>query len=465
MNTDGYPLFNGPVNLYPDEASPEWMNKGDNGWQLIATTMVGMQSVPGLVILYGSMVKKKWAVNSAFMALYAFAAVLVCWVMWAHNMSFGAKFCSILGKPGFALNQKFLLSEFYGLYIPKADYVYYQFVFAAITVILLGGSLLGRMNFYAWMLFVPMWLTLSYTVGAFTIWGGGFLDRYIIDYAGGFVIHLSSGVAGFTAAYWVGPRQAHDRQHFPPNNIIHMLGGAGFLWLGWTGFNGGSPFAANMIASLAILNTHICTATSLLVWVSLDMLVYRKSSVIGAVQGMITGLVCITPGAGIVEPWAAVIMGVMSGSIPWYTMMILHRRSAFLQIAGLLGGLLSGFFARPNLLRMMYPYSTYGPGLMYCIHDGKTKVGLQQMGYQIVGALFIIVWNAVVTSLICILISRIVDLRMKEEDLDIGDDAAHGEEAYALWGDGEKVSTHIRWQNPRIPSICRRQERSLVLEM
>ncbi|CAN6563426.1 unnamed protein product [Malus baccata var. baccata] len=465
MNTDGYPLFNGPVNLYPDEASPEWMNKGDNGWQLIATTMVGMQSVPGLVILYGSMVKKKWAVNSAFMALYAFAAVLVCWVMWAHNMSFGAKFCSILGKPGFALNQKFLLSEFYGLYIPKADYVYYQFVFAAITVILLGGSLLGRMNFYAWMLFVPMWLTLSYTVGAFTIWGGGFLDRYIIDYAGGFVIHLSSGVAGFTAAYWVGPRQAHDRQHFPPNNIIHMLGGAGFLWLGWTGFNGGSPFAANMIASLAILNTHICTATSLLVWVSLDMLVYRKSSVIGAVQGMITGLVCITPGAGIVEPWAAVIMGVMSGSIPWYTMMILHRRSAFFQIAGLLGGLLSGFFARPNLLRMMYPYSTYGPGLMYCIHDGKTKVGLQQMGYQIVGALFIIVWNAVVTSLICILISRIVDLRMKEEDLDIGDDAAHGEEAYALWGDGEKVSTHIRWQNPRIPSICRRQERSLVLEM
>ncbi|KAH0971032.1 hypothetical protein GBA52_023188 [Prunus armeniaca] len=457
-----------PLNLRPDEASPRWNNKGDNGWQLIATTMVGMQSVPGLVILYGSMVKKKWAVNSAFMALYAFAAVLICWVLWAHNMSFGTGFCPILGKPAFALTQGFLLPQYGGFHVPMADYVYYEFVFAAITVILLGGSLLGRMNFYAWMIFVPMWLTLSYTVGAFSIWGKGFLEKYIIDYAGGYVIHLSSGVAGFTAAYWVGPRQSHDRQHFPPNNIIHMLGGAGFLWLGWTGFNGGSPFAANLIASLAIINTHICTATSLLVWVSLDMVVYKKSSVIGAVQGMITGLVCITPGAGIVEPWAAIIMGAMSGSIPWYTMMVLHRRSALFQsvddtlgafhthaVAGLLGGLLSGFFARANLLRMMYPTCHYGPGLMYSILDGKPKDGLIQIGYQIVGAVFIIVWNVVVTSLICILISRIVDLRMKEEELDIGDDAAHGEEAYALWGDGEKMP--IRWQMPpTIPSMCRR---------
>lgn len=191
-----------PSNLQFDEASPVWSNKGDNAWQLTATTMVGMQSVPGLVILYGSMVKKKWAVNSAFMALYAFAAVLLCWVLWAHNMSFGTKLSPIVGRPGFAMTPN-ILHRFEVYYVPKADYVYFQFVFAAITVILLAGSLLGRMNFYAWMLFVPMWLTLCYTVGAFSIWGSGFLEEYIIDYAGGFVIHLSSGVAGFTAAYWV----------------------------------------------------------------------------------------------------------------------------------------------------------------------------------------------------------------------------------------------------------------------
>lgn len=199
-----YSTFQGlPKALSPDDGSPEWNNKGDNAWQLTATTLVCLQSVPGLVILYGGMVKKKWAVNSAFMALYAFAAVLICWVMWAHHMSFGIRLISIVGRPNVALTEKFLTAQSTVGYVPMADYVYYQFAFAAITVILLAGSLLGRMNFYAWMLFVPLWLTLCYTIGAFTIWGSGFLEPYIIDYAGGFVIHLSSGVAGFTAAYWV----------------------------------------------------------------------------------------------------------------------------------------------------------------------------------------------------------------------------------------------------------------------
>lgn len=192
-----------PEELQPDAGSPWWNNKADNAWQLTAASLVCLQSVPGLVILYGSMVKKKWAVNSAFMAFYAFAAVLICWVLWAHQMAFGPKLIPLMGKPNFSLGEKFLTSKSNLGRVPMADYVFFQFAFAAITVVLLGGSLLGRMNFYAWMIFVPLWLTFSYTIGAFTIWGGGFLDEYIIDYAGGFVIHLSSGVAGFTAAYWV----------------------------------------------------------------------------------------------------------------------------------------------------------------------------------------------------------------------------------------------------------------------
>ncbi|KAK4843402.1 hypothetical protein QYF36_007653 [Acer negundo] len=470
MNGSVYQVSGLPIGLQSDEGSPQWNNKGDNAWQLIATTMVCLQSVPGLVILYGSMVKKKWAVNSAFMAFYAFAMVLLCWVIWAHNMAFGRKMGPLVGRPHTALSQAYLLQQSRMGYFPTADFVFYQFGFAAITVILLAGSLLGRMNFYAWMMFVPLWLTFSYTVGAFTIWGNGFLKPYIIDYAGGFVIHLSSGVAGFTAAYWVGPRHSRDRQHFPPNNIIHMLGGAGFLWLGWTGFNGGTPFAASQIAALAIVNTHLCTATSLLVWLSLDMIVYKKSSVIGAVQGMITGLVCITPGAGLVEPWGALVMGVMSGSVPWYTMMVLHRRSAFFQsvddtlavfhthaVAGVLGGVLSGILAKPNLLRMMYATSNYySPGLYYGFFGGDVFLGLKQVGYQLIGAGFITAWNVIVTSLICILISRFVDLRMDEEDLEIGDDAVHGEEAYALWGDGEKLPRTLRSLRlpPKLPSIC-----------
>ncbi|XP_074365044.1 ammonium transporter 3 member 1-like [Apium graveolens] len=326
-----------------------------------------------------------------------------------------------------------------------ASMVWYQCVFACITLILLADSLLGRMNIKAWMIFVPLWLTFSYTIGAFSLWGGGFLFQWgVIDYTGGFVIHLSSGIAGITAAYWVGPRSKADREKFPPNNILLMLAGAGLLWMGWAGFNGGGPYAANIDSSMAILNTNICAATSLLVWTWLDVIFFKKPSVIGAVQGMITGLVCITPGAGLVQGWAAIVMGILSGSIPWFTMMIVHKRWSFLHkiddtlgvfhthaIAGYLGGFLTGVFAEPSLCSLFLPI----PDLRGGIYGGS---GGAQIGKQLVGGGFIIGWNIVVTSIICVLINFMIPLRMSEEHLIIGDDAVHGEEAYALWGDGEK---------------------------
>ncbi|RWR87953.1 Ammonium transporter [Cinnamomum micranthum f. kanehirae] len=449
------PTFNValPSNLLTTDASPDWLNKADNAWQLVAATMVGMQSVPGLVILYGSIVKKKWAVNSAFMALYAFAAVLVCWVGWGYRMSFGDKLLPFWGTPGVALDQKYLLGPAFAGLFPTATMVFFQFVFAAITLILIAGALLGRMNFHAWMLFVPLWLTFSYTIGAYSVWSlNGFLTKKgIIDYSGGYVIHLSSGVAGFTAAYWVGPRATKDRERFPPNNILLMLAGAGMLWMGWTGFNGGDPYVASIDASLAVLNTHVCAATSLLVWLCLDIIFFGKPSVIGAVQGMITGLVCITPAAGVVQGWAAIIMGVLSGSIPWYTMMVVHKKVTFLKqvddtmavfhthaVAGTLGGILSGLFAEPKLNRLFYGDNPIYIGLFYGLQMGKTKEGFHQIGIQLVGILFIITLNVIVTSLICLLVRLVVPLRLSEEDMQAGDDAIHGEEAYALWGDGEK---------------------------
>lgn len=174
-------------------------------WQLTAGTLVGLQSVPGLVILYGSIVKKKWALNSAFMALYAFAVVLVCWVGWCYQMSFGEKIFPFLGRPNVALDQQFLRDKAFSGDFPNATMIYFQLVFAAITLILIAGALLGRMNFYAWMLFVPLWVTFSYTICAFSIWStdGWLFKMGLIDYSGGFVIHLSSGIAGFIAASWV----------------------------------------------------------------------------------------------------------------------------------------------------------------------------------------------------------------------------------------------------------------------
>ncbi|XP_027336805.1 ammonium transporter 2-like [Abrus precatorius] len=444
-------------------ASPYWLNKGDNAWQMTAATLVGLQSMPGLVILYASIVKKKWAVNSAFMALYAFAAVLLCWVLLCYRMAFGDKLLPFWGKGAPALGQKFLINR---AKVPEsthyyhngtiesptmeplfgmASVVYFQFTFAAITLILLAGSVLGRMNIKAWMAFVPLWLIFSYTVGAFSLWGGGFLYHWgVIDYSGGYVIHLSSGIAGFTAAYWVGPREKSDRERFPPNNVLLMLAGAGLLWMGWSGFNGGAPYAANIDSSIAVLNTNVCAATSLLVWTSLDVIFFSKPSVIGAVQGMMTGLVCITPGAGLVQSWAAIVMGILSGSIPWVSMMILHKKLSLLQkvddtlgvfhthaVAGLLGGLLTGLLAEPQLCTLLLPV-TNTRGAFYGGDGGE------QFFKQLVGAFFITGWNLVSTTLILLAIQLFIPLRMSEEQLEIGDDAVHGEEAYALWGDGEK---------------------------
>lgn len=441
-------------------AVPVWLNKGDNAWQMTAATLVGIQSMPGLVILYASIVKKKWAVNSAFMALYAFAAVLICWVLLCYRMAFGDKLFWFWGKGGPAIDQKYLIgqaivpsskhnntegkTETTMPFYPMASLVYFQFTFAAITMILLAGSVLGRMNIKAWMTFVPLWLIFSYTVGAFSLWGGGFLYQWgVIDYSGGYVIHLSSGIAGLTAAYWVGPRLKIDRERFPPNNVLLMMAGAGLLWMGWSGFNGGAPYAANIDASIAVLNTNVCAATSLLVWTSLDVVFFGKPSVIGAVQGMMTGLVCITPGAGLVQTWAAIIMGILSGSIPWVSMMVLHKKSALLQkvddtlgvfhthaVAGLLGGLLTGLFAEPVLCDLILPKETNG-----AFYGGKGGV---QFAKQVVAALFVIGWNIISTTIILLAIRLFIPLRMPEEQLEIGDDAVHGEEAYALWGDGEK---------------------------
>ena len=179
---------------------------------------------------------------------------------------------------------------------PMSTMVYFQFVFAAITVIIMMGAFLGRMNFLAWIVFVPLWITLSYTVGAFSIWGGGFLfQKGVIDYSGGYVIHLSSGTAGFVGAAIIGPRLAQDREDAQPNNVLLVLVGAGILWIGWNGFNGGDPYAASPDAGAAVLNTNICTAMSLLTWTLLDVIYYKKPQILGAVNGMITGLVAITP--------------------------------------------------------------------------------------------------------------------------------------------------------------------------
>jgi Amt family ammonium transporter len=441
-------------------ASPQWLDTGNNAWQLAAATFVGLQSIPGLTILYGGIVKKKWAINSAFMAMYAFASVLVVWVLFDYSMAFGEQWLTIgglgfLGKPAFATSAAFTLGQatipaaasgMPALTFPMATLMFFQFVFAAITVIILGGSVLGRMNFTAWMIFCPVWMTFVYTVGAFSLWGGGWLASWgVADFSGGYVIHLAAGTSGFVAAAMVGPRLQADRDHFPPNSLLVTLAGAGILWLGWNGFNGGDPYFANADAGAAVLNTNTCTAVALLVWTLMDKIAYGKPSVIGAVNGMIAGLVAITPGAGYVDGWGAIITGVVAGIIPWLAMNKLQKLPFMMKVddtlavfsthgvAGLTGGLLVGLLANPDML-MYIGTDKEAPGVSI---TGLFHGNAAQLLLQVEGAAFIIVYNVIATFIILKVISFFVPLRMDEATLKVGDDAVHGETAYAIGTEGE----------------------------
>jgi ammonium transporter, Amt family len=435
--------------------SPKWLDTGNNAWQLAAATFVGLQSIPGLMVLYGGIVKKKWAINSAFMALYAFASVLIVWVLFDYNLAFGPEWFPFWGKPMLATSAAFTTGQAIvpsaasgmpGLTFPMATLVFFQFVFAAITVIILGGSVLGRMSFKAWVIFCPVWMTFVYTVGAYSLWGGGWLASLgVADFSGGYVIHLAAGVSGFVAAAMVGPRLQQDREHFPPNSLLTTLVGAGILWLGWNGFNGGDPYFANADAGAAVLNTNTATAVGLIVWTLMDKMAYGKPSVLGAVNGMIAGLVGITPAAGYVDGWGAIIIGVVAGIIPWLAMNKLQKTKLFMKVddtlsvfsthgvAGLTGGLLTGILANPNML-VYIGTDKDAPGVSV---TGWAYGSFHQFLLQMGGAAFIIVYNIVATYVILKIISFITPLRMDEAMLKVGDDAVHGETAYAIGAEGE----------------------------
>jgi Amt family ammonium transporter len=377
-------------------------------------------------------------------------------------MAFGPAWLSVagqsfLGTPSLATSAAFTLGQatipeaasgMPALTFPMSTLMYFQFVFAAITVIILAGSLLGRMNFTAWMIFCPVWMTLVYTVGAFSLWGGGWLAALgVADFSGGYVIHLAAGTSGFVAAAVIGPRLQADRDNFPPNSLLITLVGAGILWIGWNGFNGGDPYFANADAGAAVLNTNTATAVGLLVWTLMDKMAYGKPSVLGAVNGMIAGLVAITPAAGYVNGWGAIIIGIAAGIIPWLSMNKLQKTQLFMKVddtlsvfsthgvAGLTGGLLVGILADPDML-MYIGTDKEAPGvsitgLIFGDHS------LSQLWLQLAGAAFIIFYNAIATYIILKVIGFIVPLRMDEATLKVGDDAVHGETAYAIGVEGE----------------------------
>ncbi|MDA8184926.1 MAG: ammonium transporter [Acidimicrobiales bacterium] len=438
---------------------PNWLNTGDNTWQLVAATLVGLMSIPGLAVLYGGLVQKKWAVNTMLMAFAGFSIVLIVWVLWAFNMAFGHPigghgfFGNMVGMPHpivshFGEQNRANIPLVSGtgamppFHYPTSTLAYFQFVFAAITPLLFLGSVMGRMKFKAWLLLVPLWTTFVYAINAFMLWGGGwFAQQGALDYSGGYVIHLSAGVSGFVAAAIVGPRLKRDRQHGVPNNLLLVAVGAGILWLGWNGFNGGDPYFAGADAAAAVINTNLATAAALLMWVFMDMRFskQRKPTLLGAVNGMICGLVAITPSAGWVDGYGAIIVGIVASGIVWVAWTYLPRIRPFSKvddalgvvythgIAGLAGGLLLGFLGDPGMVEYLGKGKTASFSVNGLFYTGSWH----QVWEQLVAGVWVICFSAVMTAVLCLIVKKVVGgLRMSDEELETGDLAVHDEEVY-----------------------------------
>jgi ammonium transporter, Amt family len=428
----------------------KWLSEGANSWQLTAATLVGLMSVPGLVVLYGGVMQKRWSVNSMMMAFVAFAIVLILWCLFAFRMAFGEPMhifgagggeflANMWGKPASILSASSELGHgnipllpvvTEEIEFPQSTLAYFQIVFAAITPILMLGSVLGRINFKAWIPFVALWTVLVYTINAFLIWGGGYFAQHgAVDFSGGYVIHLAAGVSGFVAAAVIGPRLQRDREVDAPNNLAMVAVGAGLLWLGWNGFNGGDWYSAGTIASAAVLNTNLCTAVAFLVWVAWDYATGRKPSLIGSVNGMIVGLVAITPGAGFVNGWGAIIIGVIASTMVYFALNYLSRVAPFRNVddtlgvvythgfAGLAGGLLVGIFANNAMAETTLAGTISGGGLTL-------------LKWQALTALWVIVFSAIGTFVLLKLVGLVVPLRMTEAEMEEGDIAVHGHEVY-----------------------------------
>ncbi len=425
----------------------DWLSPGDNAWQLTAATFVGLMSVPGLVVLYGGVMQKRWSVNSMMLSFIAFALVLVAWCLYGFKLGFGSAqhifgasggdfLANMWGKPGSILSSNALigqgdipsLGDAGKMVFPMSTLAYFQIVFAAITPILMLGSILGRVNFKAWIPFVLLWTTFVYSVNAFLIWGGGyFAQQGALDFSGGYVIHLAAGVSGFVAAAVIGPRLQRDREVDAPNNLAMVAVGAGLLWLGWNGFNGGDPYLANAIAGAAVLNTNLCTAVAFLVWVAWDYATGRKPSLIGSVNGMITGLVAITPGAGYVNGWGAIAIGAIAATLVYFALNYLSRMRPFRNVDDTLGVVYTHGFAGVAGGLLVGVFSNSAMGAVSGLISGG---GAELLKWQALTALWVIVFCAIGTFILLKIVGLFVPLRMSEEDMETGDIAVHGHEVY-----------------------------------
>lgn len=311
------------------------LNSGDTAWMMMSTALVMLMTPVGLALFYGGMTRAKNILNTYAMVFGAFVVGFIVWIIAGYSIAFGTADGSmnqVIG--GFAnvmLNgikwDDFSSVELGQLY-PKYVFVVFQGTFAAITIAIASGSVIERIKFSTWMVFVAIWVVVVYAPITHMVWGGGYLFNLgALDFAGGTVVHMNGGLAGLVLALLVGKRAGYPKTAMKPASVILTAAGAGLLWFGWYGFNGGSAFGANAIAGVAYLSTTIAASVAAVTWITVEYMVYKKATLLGAATGAIAGLVAITPAAGFVLVQGAFIIGISGALVAFFGVMVLDRKS------------------------------------------------------------------------------------------------------------------------------------------
>ncbi len=420
-----------------ETASTPTLDAGNTAWMLTSTALVLLMTIPGLALFYAGMVRSKNVLSIMMQCFAITAMVSVLWVVYGYSLAFDTtgmeqgvvNFNSFVGGLSKAFMSGLTRDGLVGT-IPESVFVTFQMTFAIITPALIVGAFAERMKFSALLLFSAIWLTVVYLPIAHMVWsgnGGLMWDWGVLDFAGGTVVHINAGIAGFVACLVLGKRKGFPTTAMPPHNLTYTLIGASMLWVGWFGFNAGSAVAADGSAGMAMLTTQVATAAAALTWMFAEWLSHGKPSVLGIASGAVAGLVAVTPASGTCGPMGALLLGIIAGVLCFLASTKLKRAVGYDDsldvfgvhaVGGLVGAILTGLFA---------DVSFGGKGLA----EGVT-VGAQ-LWIQIKGALFTVIYTGVLSFIILKVLDILIGLRVSEEEETEGlDIALHDERGYNL---------------------------------
>jgi Amt family ammonium transporter len=412
------------------------ISAGDTAWVLASAALV-MFMTPGLALFYGGLVRAKNVLGTIMQSFFALGLVSVLWVLVGYTLAFGPDVGGIIGGLDFAgfrgVGQT--PNADYAPTIPHLAFAMYQMMFAVITPALITGAVAERMRFSAYVLFLALWSILVYAPLAHWVFGYGWLGTWAglgaLDFAGGTVVHVNAGAAALAAIVYLGKRRGFGREAFVPHNVPMVITGAAILWFGWFGFNAGSALGANGLAASAFAATHIATAAAVIGWLIPETIKHRKPTTIGAATGAVAGLVAITPAAGFVEPWAAILIGLAAGAI-CFGAVDLKPRLAYddsLDVVGvhLVGGIVGALLT----------------GVLASAAVNAFQGGLVQLGKQAVGVAATLGFSFVATLAILKAIDALIGLRVTDEEEVTGLDLSqHAEVGYTLAERGGSVAPH-----------------------